>query len=130
MERCLKSSRVENVLLTEERRLAADLVVCTELGLDPFEAPVAAALCCCLSCRVDLLASLVPRCVPRKEDIVVVVVVAGFNAIDFFAPCPPLSCCTRASLELLDSDSCEIVLFVITELFILSASESTLRSEE
>lgn len=128
MERCLKSSRVENVLLTEDRRLAADLVVCTELGLDPFEAPVAPALCCCFSCRVDLLANFVPRCVPRKEDIVVVVV-AGFNAIDFFAPCP-LSCCTRASLELLDSDSCEIVLFVITELFILSASESTLRSEE
>lgn len=128
MERCLKSSRVENVLLTEDRRLAADLVVCTELGLDPFEAPVAPALCCCFSCRVDLLANFVPRCVPRKEDIVVVVV-AGFNAIDFIAPCP-LSCCTRASLELLDSDSCEIVLFVITELFILSASESTLRSEE
>lgn len=130
MDRCLKSSRVDNVLLTEDRRLAADFVVCTELGLDPFEAPIAPALCCCFSCRVDLLVNFEPRCIPRSEGIVVVVVVVvGLEDNDFFAPCP-LSCCTRASLELLDSDSCEIVLFVMTELFILSASESTLRSEE
>jgi len=60
MDRCLNNSRVDSVLLTEERRLAADLVVCTELGLDPLEA---IALCCCFSWRVDLLPTVEPRCV-------------------------------------------------------------------
>lgn len=120
MERCLNSSRVDKVLLTEDRRLVADLVVCTELGLEPFEAPVAAALCCCLSWRVDLLANAVPRCMP----------LSGADCLAAAPPPCPLSCCTRASLELLDSDSCEIVLLVMTELFMLSASESTFRSDE